>query len=230
MMTMNLRKNNFLHRIDKEEVNKLPIAQFQGEVLIINNNKTLKSAVDYLKRQAFIGVDTETRPSFTKGVHYPTALLQMATEERCYLFQLNKIGLPESVAEIFADENICKIGLAFKDDIHGLQRLTMFQPANCIDIQKIVLQYGILDLGLQKMFAIVYGRKISKSQQLTNWDNNNLTDEQARYASTDAWATLLIYKRLQKTEPLKEKEWRALREYDIQLQVEHQQQVMAERQ
>lgn len=224
-----MRENSFVHRIEKEEVNELPLAEFAGEVVVVNKQHQVPAAVDYLSRQTVVGVDTETRPSFTRGVHYPTALLQIATEDRCYLFQLNKIGLPQELADIFANPDICKVGLAFRDDLRGLQRRQMFEPQNCVDIQSLVLQYGILDLGLQKIFAIVYGRKISKSQQLTNWDNVFLTAEQARYASTDAWATLLIYKRLMRTKPLKKKEWEALHTADLQRQLEHQQQVIAER-
>ncbi len=86
-----------------------------------------------------------------------------------------------------------------------------------------------MDLGLQKMFAICFGKKISKAQQLTNWENSNLTPEQARYASTDAWATLLIYKDLINTKTLSRKETEALRRADIEAQIAHQQEVMAAR-
>ena len=195
-----MKENNFIAKIEKEEVNKLPIVAFPGEVIVVSNTDTLQEAIKYLRRQWFVGVDTETRPSFVKGVHYPTALLQIATEERCYLFQLKQLGFPKELADLFANNRVCKVGLAFHDDLRGLQKLKPFTPANCKDIQKMVNQYGILELGLQKIYAIVFGKKISKSQQLTNWENVVLTDEQARYASTDAWATLMIYKELMRTE------------------------------
>ena len=135
----------------------------------------------------------------------------------------------KELADIFADNAICKVGLAFKDDINGLRRLRNFKPANCVDLQSIAGRWGILDLGLQKMYAICFGRKISKSQQLTNWENAQLTPEQARYASTDAWATLRIYKELMATEPLPEEEARALKQAELEKQLQHQQEILAAR-
>ena len=138
--------------------------------------------------------------------------------------------MPLSLAALFANPDIRKVGLAFKDDINGLRRRQDFRPANCVDLQSIVGRYGILDLGLQKIFAICFGQKISKAQQLTNWENSHLTAEQAQYASTDAWATLLIYKELMRTQPLKKKEADALHLQDLERQQLHQQQVLAARQ
>ena len=226
---MPLKPNTFIHRISKDLIHWMPIAGFDGEVFIIDTPEDVQPAVDYLAQQTVLGVDTEARPSFNRGVHYPTALVQIATEQRCYLFRLNHIGMPQPLAAIFADNRICKVGLAFKDDLNGLRRLRNFRPANCIDIQQLVGRYGILDLGLQKIFAICFGRKISKSQQLTNWENAVLTPEQARYASTDAWATLLIYKELMRTEPLPKRQAEELRRADLLRQQQHQQEVLAQR-
>ena len=164
----------------------MPVAAFEGEVIVVDQESAVHEAVAYLRTQKVIGVDTEARPSFQRGIHYPTALVQIASHERCYLFRLTHIGMPQALADLFADPEIRKVGLAFKDDINGLRRRRDFTPANCIDVQSMVAQYGILDLGLQKIFAICFGKKISKAQQLTNWENSHLTPEQARYASTDA--------------------------------------------
>jgi ribonuclease D len=184
-------------------------------------------AIEYLSQHTILGVDTEARPSFKRGVHYPTALVQVATLERCYLFRLTHVGLPQELADIFANPNICKVGLAFKDDLTGLKRRRSFKPTNCIDLQTIVCKYGIMELGLQKIFAIIFGKKISKSQQLTNWENSYLTPEQARYASTDAWATLKIYLELQKTKPLSRKDVEALKQAEKEAQILRQQQALA---
>ena len=208
----------------------MPLVRFEGEVVIVDREEQLADAMNYLNRQRILGVDTESRPSFTRGVHYPTALVQISTEERCYLFRLTHIGMPQALADLFANPKICKVGLAFRDDLNGLRRRRDFKPKNCVDLQSIVGRYGILDLGLQKMFAICFGKKISKSQQLTNWENSHLTPEQARYASTDAWATLLIYKDLMATQPLPKKEAEALRLADLEQQRQHQQEVLAQRQ
>lgn len=217
----------FAQHIDKTTIQSLPLASFEGDVIIVDTPDKIQEAVDYLGSFTVLGVDTEARPSFKRGVHYPTALVQVATEERCYLFRLTHVGMPRELAAIFANSDICKVGLAFKDDLNGLRRRRDFKPANCVDLQSLVCKYGIMELGLQKIFAIIFGKKISKSQQLTNWENSHLTPEQARYASTDAWATLSIYLALQKVKPLSRKEVEALKQAEREAQILRQQQALA---
>jgi ribonuclease D len=213
-----------IHHLSKDLLQWMPVQAFEGEVIVVDKPEQVAPAVEYLRTQKTVGVDTESRPSFQRGTHYPTALVQIASHERCFLFRLTHVGMPQELADFFADERVCKVGLAFKDDINGLRRRRNFTPANCIDIQKLVPQYGILDLGLQKLFAICFGRKISKSQQLTNWENTHLTPEQARYASTDAWATLLIYEDL-----LAPEEVAALQREEKERMIEHQQEIQDQR-
>lgn len=220
----------FALHIDKNTIQALPLTSFEGEVIIVDLPEKVQEAVEYLSQFTILGVDTEARPSFKRGVHYPTALVQVATMERCYLFRLTHVGMPKELAQIFANPNICKVGLAFKDDLNGLRRRRDFKPTNCIDLQSIVCKYGIMELGLQKIFAIIFGQKISKAQQLTNWENSHLTPEQAKYASTDAWATLKIYLELQKTKPLSKKEVEALKQAEREAQILRQQQALAQRQ
>ena len=207
----------------------MPLAAFDGEVVVVDKAEMVADAVRWLRTQRIVGVDTEARPSFQRGLHYPTALVQIAGHKRCYLFRLTHIGLPQELADFFADPKICKVGLAFRDDINGLRRRRDFTPANCMDVQSIVAKYGILELGLQKIFAICFGKKISKTQQLTNWENTHLTPEQARYASTDAWATLLIYEDLLKHTPLPQEEVATLKREEKERQIEHQQTIQDQR-
>lgn len=221
--------NTFAQHIDKAAIQTLPVTFFEGEVIVVDKPEMVANAAAYLRQHTVLGVDTEARPSFKRGVHYPTALVQIATLERCYLFRLTHVGLPVEIAEIFANPNICKVGLAFKDDITGLRRRRDFKPANCVDLQSMVCKYGIMELGLQKIFAIIFGKKISKSQQLTNWENSHLTPEQARYASTDAWATLSIYLALQQVQPLSKRAVEALKRVEREKQIQRQQEAMAKR-
>lgn len=218
--------NTFAAHIDKAVIPTLPVAFFEGEVIVVDRPEMVAEAAAYLRQHNVLGVDTEARPSFKRGVHYPTALVQISTLQRCYLFRLTHVGMPVEIAQIFADPNICKVGLAFKDDINGLRRRRDFKPANCIDLQAIVCKYGIMDLGLQKIFAIIFGKKISKAQQLTNWENSHLTPEQARYASTDAWATLSIYLALRQVKPLSKKAVDALKCAEKEAQIQRQQEAM----
>lgn len=221
--------NSFAPHIEKTALQSLPVTWFEGDVIVVDRPEMVSEAAEYLRSHSVLGVDTEARPSFKRGVHYPTALVQIATLDRCYLFRLTHVGLPIEIAEIFANPSICKVGLAFKDDISGLRRRRDFKPSNCIDIQSMVCKYGIMELGLQKIFAIIFGKKISKSQQLTNWENSHLTAEQARYASTDAWATLSIYLALQKVKPLSKKAVEALKRAEKEAQMQRQMEAMAKK-
>ena len=218
--------SDLARHITKDEINQLPLVGFDGEVIVVNSRELVAPAVDYLSHQPIVGVDTETRPSFTRGQHYPTALVQVASLERCYLFQINRIGLPFGLTSLFENEQVRKVGLAFKDDLNGLRRLRNFEPKNCIDIQSMVNNYGIFDLGLQKIYAILFSEKISKSKQLTNWDTPHLTPEQARYASTDAWATLKIYLALSNMKPLPKRQVAQIKAEEKEMMIRHQQEVM----
>ncbi len=196
----------FKPKVTKEEVNQLPLMSFAGKITVVDNLEIVPLAIQELRKADIVGIDTETKPAFARGTHHKVSLVQISTEDHCYLFRLNKIDFPEELAEFLADENIKKIGLALRDDFNGLIKQRHFKPDNFIDLQSIVKGYGILELGLQKMFAIIFHGKISKSQRLTNWENNELTESQMIYAATDAWASLLIYLELKKNKKITKKQ------------------------
>lgn len=186
----------FKTNISKEEVNTLPVVIFEGKITLVDEAWKVKSAIEELRTAKVVGLDTETKPSFTRGTHHKVSLVQISTLDHCFLFRLNMIDFPDSLAEFMADENILKIGLSLRDDLVGLNKRHAFKPAGFIDIQSIAQSYGILELSLQKVYAIIFGKKISKSQRLTNWENLDLSEPQQRYAATDAWACLQIYLKL----------------------------------
>jgi len=196
----------FTPKITKEEISLLPLTCFEGEISVIDDMLKIEPAIEELRRHTIVGIDTETKPTFAKGKHNKVALIQISTLEHCYLFRLNCIGFPKRLIDFFADRNITKVGLALRDDMSGLNKHHKFKPASMIDLQNIVKNYGIMELGLQKIYAIVFGSKISKSQQLSNWENKELTEQQQRYAATDAWVCLQIYLRLMKEQALDENE------------------------
>ncbi len=190
-------------RITNEEVNNLPTAQFEGEIIVIETIEDAEKAIEELKNHNLVGIDTETRPSFKRGVRYNMSLIQIATNEKAFLFRLNKIGFPDSLKQYISNPRVSKIGLSLRDDFNGLSKYTRIGAKGFIDVQDIAKNYGILELSLQKIFAILFEKKISKSQRLTNWDRETLTKKQEIYAATDAWATLQIFERLNKEKKLK---------------------------
>ena len=175
----------------------MPAALFEGRIIVIHSYADVEKAVNYLKHYPIVGIDTETRPSFAKGRTYEVSLLQISTEDTCFLFRLNYIGMPDVLVDLLQDERQLKVGLSLKDDIQSLNRKHSFEPKGFLDLQQYVKKIGITAQSLQKIYAILFGMKISKSQRLTNWEADVLTDRQKGYAATDAWACIRIYKYLE---------------------------------
>ena len=196
MTTTTKNCNLFVSEISTEELQQLPLVRFEGKIHVIDHLVTAELAVNYLRTYPVLGFDTETRPSFTKGKYNPVALLQLSTNFEVFLFRLCRMSIPECLLELLSDPNILKIGAAIKNDIDLLKRAAKIKPQGFIDLQDIVQKYEIKNLGLAKMAGIILGVRISKAQQLSNWENNPLTEAQLRYAATDAWMCYMIYERL----------------------------------
>ena len=189
--------------ISPEEIGRLELASFPGEIHVIDSlGEDFGKAVSYLKHQKVIGFDTETRPTFSPDQRSNgTALLQLSGADKAYLFRIKLMGgIPRRLCAILANPSIVKVGAAIHDDVHGLQKFAGFQPSNFVDLQKIVWEYGIRDKSVKKMTAIILGFKISKAQQLSNWEAEKLSESQQRYAATDAWVCREMYLRLMQSE------------------------------
>ncbi len=183
--------------IDKQAIRQMPQVNFPGQIHIIDAISQVKSAITALRTSAVVGFDTETRPCFRRGDRHNAALLQLSTLDNAFLFRLNKTGIPDTLKDFLEDKDCIKIGLSTTDDFHQLTRISDIHPAGFVELQQLVKQYQIIDMGLQKIYAILFQMKISKGQQLTNWEAPQLTDAQQRYAAIDAWACLRIYNYLQ---------------------------------
>lgn len=178
----------------------MPREQFSGRIIVINREKELDKALQYLAAYTEVGFDTETRPSFSKKTHYKMSLIQLACDDTCFLIRLNRLKtVPASLEAFLKNEKIKKIGLSLRDDFHGLHGLTNISPGNFIDLQQYVGQFGIKDMSLQKIYAILFGKKISKRERLSNWDADILTESQQLYAALDAWSCLRIYQFLERS-------------------------------
>ena len=104
--------------------------------------------------------------------------------------------LPVPVEDFLVNDKILKIGLSLRDDFGAMRKRTDIKPANFLDLQNYVGQFGIEDASLQKIYAILFDKKISKGQRLSNWEADVLTEQQKKYAALDAWACLKIYNQL----------------------------------
>jgi ribonuclease D len=193
----------FRENISKDDINELPIGTFVGEIVVIESKTTLERYLPEIIIESLWGIDTETKPCFKKGKKNQngTALIQLCGENKAFLFRINKIGIPDVLIKIFSDEKIIKVGVALKDDIAALRNIRKFTPKSFVELQTFVNDYGIESNGLRSISAIVLVIRISKSQQLSNWEADILDEKQLLYAATDAWAPRQIYKKLQKYKP-----------------------------
>lgn len=185
-------------KIDKKIVAELPKVSFPGRIFVIYTEAEARKAIDYLNTHVLVGVDTETRPSFRKGAVNKVALLQVSTYDTCFLFRLNHLGLPDFLEE-FLQNDVLKIGLSLKDDFAMLRRRNQkdLRMGNWVELQDYVASFGIEEKSLQKIYALLFQEKISKSQRLSNWEADTLTEAQQLYAATDAWACVRIYQYLE---------------------------------
>ena len=190
-MTRNLKKS-----IGKEEIAHLPSFLYSGEIVVIEDPEQVNEVAGQLRSQVFLGFDTETRPSFHKGETHKVSLLQLATDEQVYLFRLNKCGFSLPLRQLLGDPRVTKIGVGIRDDIRNLRKSSIFAPAAFLDLQEYAPRFGIEDKSFSKLMAIIFGVKISKRQQTSNWEAAELTEAQIRYAATDAWGCLKMYQRL----------------------------------
>lgn len=179
----------------------MPKVLFPGRIFVIYTESDAEKAVAYLKDQRIVGVDTETRLSFKRGTTHKVALLQISTQDTCFLFRLNRIGMPDSLQEFLMSDTL-KIGLSLKDDFNSLRKRQDMHPdrGNWIELQEYVGKFGIEDRSLQKIYANLFGEKISKNQRLSNWEADVLSEGQKLYAATDAWACVEIYNCLSELE------------------------------
>lgn len=185
-------------KIDKQAISEMPRVIFPGRIIVIATEDEARKAVDYLNTHVLVGVDTETRPSFRKGQTFKVALLQISTADVCFLFRLNVIGLPDFL-EDFLQNDVLKVGLSLKDDFMMLRGRNQKDPrvGNWVELQDYVLRFGIEEKSLQKIYALLFGEKISKNQRLSNWEADVLSEGQKVYAATDAWACVRIFQYLE---------------------------------
>ena len=189
----------FASTVTVDEIESLEMASFPGEITVVSSDRSeeFDQAMAYLGAQQTIGFDTETKPCFVPKVpRNKMAILQLSGPDKAYIFRLQQVGVPPKLAALLGNPNILKIGAAVHDDIRGLQEYRRFIPKGFVDLQRMAPEYGIEEKSVRKMAAIILKRRVSKSQQLSNWESSHLSEAQLRYAAIDAWICREMYYRL----------------------------------
>lgn len=181
------------NRISKEYINSLPIIRFDGDVVMVTSEQQAEDVLKSLMEEPWVGFDTESKPSFTKGTSYPVSLVQFSTQDTAYLFQLKKTGFTDGLVEILENKNLRKIGVGIKADIVKLQELRSFIPGGFVDLSELAAAKGIIQVGVRGLTARYLHHRLPKTAQKTNWARSELTKKQRLYAASDAWICLKIY-------------------------------------
>ncbi len=182
--------------ISNEVLNELPLQHFDGEIVLVEHKDGIAQVMQEIDGETLVGFDTETRPSFKKGVSNSISLFQLSTPRSTYLIRLNKTGVTSELKEFLEDKSVVKVGVGIRDDLRGLQKLVPFKPEGFIELQKLAVEKGLKDFSLKKLAGILLKFRVSKRQRLSNWEAETLSTAQMTYAATDSWVALEIYKKL----------------------------------
>ena len=188
------------HTVSKEEINALPLLSYEGEVILVQNKRELGSALTRLQADDILGFDTEARPTFKKGQTNPTALVQLAGKDVVVLVRISMMPFDETLANLLANPEIIKTGVAIHEDMRALRKIHEFIPSGLVDLAEMAKRQNIQAQGLRTLAASLMGFRISKAAQCSNWEKRELTPQQIRYAATDAWTGRLLYLRLKENE------------------------------
>lgn len=181
------------NRISKEYINTLPIIRFDGDVVMVTSEQQAEDVLKHLMEETWVGFDTESKPSFTKGTSYPVSLVQFSTQDTAYLFQLKKTGFSDRLVELLENKQIKKIGVGIKADIVKLQEQRPFIAGGFVDLSELAAAKGIIQVGVRGLTARYLHHRLPKTAQKTNWARSKLTMKQQIYAASDAWICLQIY-------------------------------------
>jgi ribonuclease D len=183
--------------ISKEDLANLPIRRYEGKVSLVQTAQDLEQARADIRQERIVGLDTETRPSFKKGeVHLP-CLVQAATAQAVYLFQLSRLDVFPALVELLAKPTIVKTGVGLAHDLRQLKLVFPFTVENVVDLGVIARRRGLAQTGVRNLAGMLLDFRIPKGNRTSNWAAPRLSPAQINYAATDAWASRELYLRFE---------------------------------
>ena len=181
-------------KLSKNEINALPLIQYEGDIEILTSKDNIQAAINDLKNYDIIGFDTETKPTFVKGPLNPPSIMQLACDDKVYIFQFDNDEIFKQLSLILSNKNITKCGVSVDRDLIELMYLSPFDPLSFVDLGNIARKNEIPHHGLRGLVAMFLKHRISKGSQTSDWSRISLSDSQISYAATDAWVSLELFK------------------------------------
>ena len=181
-------------KLSKNEINSLPLIQYKGVIEILTSKDNIQAAINDLKNYDLIGFDTETKPTFVKGPLNPPSIMQLACDDKVYIFQFDNDKIFKQLSSILSNANITKCGVSVDRDLIELMYLSPFDPISFVDLGNVARENEIPHHGLRGLVAMFLNHRISKGSQTSDWSRISLSDSQISYAATDAWVSLELFK------------------------------------
>lgn len=179
--------------ISREDIARLPIRRYEGRVSLVATAAELEHAMADLAQESAVGIDTETRPSFSKGESHLPCLVQIATARAVYLFQLARMDFSAPLASVLAAPGTVKVGVSLAHDLRQLKLVFPFEERSVLDAGAVAHRHGLRQTGLRNLAGIFLGFRIPKGTRTSNWAAPRLSAQQINYAATDAWACRELY-------------------------------------
>jgi RNA polymerase sigma factor for flagellar operon FliA len=176
-----------------------------ADVCVVTTERETADARSALAASDVLGFDTESKPTFQKGeVSTGPHLVQLATDERAWLFQVDRpspaaLELLKSVLESPA---ILKVGFGLGDDLRRLSAKLGIETDNVLDLSRALRQGERNTVGAKTAVARFFGQRLQKSKRITttNWALPRLSEKQILYAAEDAHVALRVYRRWRETQ------------------------------
>ena len=169
-------------------------------IALVSTGSTADDAAHALLQAPVWGFDTESRPTFEAGqASEGPHVLQLATLERAYVFQLHDARCRLVAGELLARGGIVKAGFGLQDDKRRITHKLGVEPRDVLDLDTVFRQRGYRrQMGIKAAVAVLFERRYLKSKRAatSNWAHRTLSESQLLYAANDAWAALRVYQAL----------------------------------
>jgi ribonuclease D len=169
-----------------------------ADVRMVKSDKDAADALIALLAMDVLGFDTESKPTFLKGeVSTGPHLVQLATDDAAYLFQIGAAPAVEVLKAVLESEAILKVGFGLADDVKRLRAKLGIEASNVLDLATALRKNERNTLGAKTAVARFFGQRLQKSKKITttNWALPRLSEKQILYAADDAHVALKIYRR-----------------------------------
>lgn len=176
-----------------------------SQVTMVVSSAQAAAARAVLERADALGFDTESRPTFIRGeVSGGPHLVQLATDNHCYLYQVDHLSAFDDLNALLASPQLVKAGFGLGDDLRRLASKCGIACAGTVDLAQRLRESSSGSnggnrrnaVGAKAAVAELLGQRLQKSKKVatTNWASRVLSERQILYAANDAHAALRVYR------------------------------------